>query len=196
LQENHLYYIRIIATDAATPVHSKAVSFWGDGNDPIKVYTTGELAQNCVTPTDGKKNVPTQSIVSDGNVVTTKPVDNASLQISDVQNENYLQPDNKVQTIISWITNLPASTVITVGEEKSGEKRQLTISDQEIIKHAAILTTLKTSTTYYFTVRSVDSHGNVVDSEEYSLRTPRAQENVVQKITDNFKQLLHQIKPN
>ncbi|EKE18441.1 MAG: hypothetical protein ACD_9C00336G0006 [uncultured bacterium] len=200
LQEGKIYYIKIIAKDSATPAHSNVVSSWGDGHDPIKVFTTGELIPNCA---ESKKNedgfVVVESMLALSSDIESETAESLSaspgLQIESVQNENYLQPGNKVQSIISWVTNVPASTMITYGEEKSGEKKQLTISNDMVIKHAAILTTLKTGSVYYFTVESKDADGNIAKSEEYSLRTPRQQENVIQKITNNFKGLLRQIKP-
>lgn len=197
LQEGKIYYIRIIAKDASTPVHSKDVASWGEGNDPIKVYTTGELIPSCAKE-DVKKEelaVKVNETGSSQDSYDNQQSNALPLKIDNVQNENHLQPKNKIQTIISWTTNLPASTMITYGEERSGEKRQLKISDELLTKHAAILTTLKAGSTYYFNVESKDKDGNVAISEEYSLRTPRAQENVVQKISNNFKGIFLQIKP-
>ena len=197
LQEGKIYYIKIIATDASTPAHSKTVTSWGDGNDSIKVFTTGDLIPNCATENKIAEIEPV-NIAEDINEVESlneKGQKPATLLIENVQNENYLQPGNKVQSIISWMTSLPSSTMITYSEERSGEKRELTISNDLVLKHAAILTTLKTGSTYYFQVQSRDANGNVATSEEYSLRTPRHQENVIEKITSNFKAMLRQIKP-
>ena len=202
LQENKLYYIRIIANDAATPVHSETISSWGDGGAPITVYTTGELANNCGNvalnnPDSGIDTSATklnETNVSNVDITATKQPENLSLNVTDVQNENYLQPDNKVQTIISWDTNVPASTSITYWEENSSDKKDFPVADQSSTKHAVVMTSLKAGATYYFTAQSQDSKGNIVTSDEYSLRTPNPQENVAQKISDNFHQLLGQIK--
>ncbi|KKQ62481.1 MAG: hypothetical protein US82_C0010G0001, partial [Parcubacteria group bacterium GW2011_GWC1_38_22] len=201
LQEGKIYYIKIIAKDAAINPHSTTVTAWGDGNDKIKVFTTGELIPSCASSENAKEKEPSISNISDDvkNIETINEnetnVKSSALLIENVLNENYLQPGKKVQSIISWVTNIPSSTVITYGEERSGEKKQLTVSEEMVIKHAAILTTLKTGRTYYFQVQSKDANGNVATSEEYSLRTPKAQENVIEKIMSNFKGILRQIKP-
>ena len=212
LQEGKTYYIRIIAKDAANPVHTKVVSAWGDGNEPITVYTSGELVSNCATQgaaqpsaapaQNADSNIDTPAVktsegapIADNVEMDSGQVDNSALNISEVQNENHLEPGNMVQTLISWFTNIPASTSITYWEENSGEKKQLDVSDQLATKHGAVMTTLKAGATYYFTVESKDASGNVVTSDEYSLLTPRPEENVIQKISDNFNALLHQIKP-
>lgn len=217
LQEGNIYYIRITAKDAANPAHMKNVSFWGDGKDPIRVYTTGELIPSCAVP----KETPYVAAVNDNDVSTGKnektavqittsidsttnagnakdlqQSDDSVLHISNVMNENYLQPKNKVQTIISWNTNIPATTVLIYSEGNSKEKKEIIINDQLQTKHAAILTTLKAGTTYYFNVKSVDENGGVAISEEYSLRTPKPQSTVTEKIFESFKSIFRQVKPN
>ena len=204
LQENKQYYIRIIASDDSVPANQETISSWGDGNEPITVYTTGELANNCTTGTtqNNNTNIDTTSTKTNENsnnigagisspaAVST----NATLSVTNVQNENYLQPGNMVQTIISWDTNVPASTQITYWEENSSDKKDLLVSNQMTNKHPVVMTTLKAGQTYYFTAQSKDDKGNIVTSDEYSLRTPNPEENVAQKISDNFNQLVGQIK--
>ena len=217
LQEGNIYYIRITAKDDSTPSHTKVVSSWGDGNDPIKVYTTGELIPTCAISKEeqhaaaerssdalAEKNektaAPAAESVSDvqniDNAKDVQQLDDSTLRISSVMNENYLQPKNKVQTIISWNTNNPATAVLVYGEGNSKEKKEVVISEQMQTKHAAILTTLKAGTTYYFDVKSVDEKGNIAVSEEYSLRTPRPQSTITEKIAESFKAIFRQIKPN
>lgn len=200
LQEGKIYYIRILAEDSATPVHSKVITSWGNGTDPIKVFTTGELIPTCaVQNSQEKTQIAQQSenveIQNSENLPDNAEQKASALRIENVLNENHLQPGNKIQTIISWNTNIPASTILSYSEERSGEKKQLTISEEMTTKHAAILTTFKPGSVYYFSAQSKDASGNVATSEEYSLRTPRAQENIIQKIKNNFKGLLLQIKP-
>ena len=202
LQENNIYYVRIIATDSSLQHHSKTISSWGDGNDLLKVYTTGELIPTCATQNenrtvvqDNNENKPVIAPNSD-NGMEVMQASNSSLKITEVQNENYLQPKNKVQTIISWNTNTPATTVLAYGEGNTGQKTEVIINNEKQTKHAAVLTTLKAGTTYYFSAKSVDANGNVAVSDEYSLRTPKPQSTIAEKIVENFKVIFHQIKPN
>lgn len=211
LQEGEIYYIRVTAEDAALPAHVKSVSSWGEENDPIKVYTTGNLITNCASPDDeqnstdknisGEKNE--QSVASipksteyANNEDNAGQSDDASLFILNVMKENYLQPKNKVQTIISWSTSNPATAVLVYRGGDLEGKKEVIIDEQMQSKHAAILTTLSAGMTYYFQVKSVDENGNVAISEEYSLKTPRPQSTIVEKISENFMSIFKQIKPN
>ncbi|NTW26842.1 MAG: hypothetical protein HGA36_00740 [Candidatus Moranbacteria bacterium] len=203
LQEGNLYYIRIVARhDAITGSQTKVVSSWGDGRDPIRVYTTGEIAQSCI-PVKQAESPPIASdeidAVKISDVMNESQNQNAivannSLQISNVMNESYLQPKNKIQTIISWNTNKPATTVLLYEETASREKIEIIINNQLQDKHAAILTTLKAGTAYLFSVKSVDKDGKTVISEQYSLRTPKPQSTISEKIKESFKSIFKKQK--
>lgn len=211
LQEGNIYYIRIIAKDGAIPGNTKTISSWGDGKDPIKFYTTGELIPACALAKENridsadadneKKNIPVY-VQSSGDVQNLENMDvenlNAeeSLRISNVLNENYLQPKNKVQTIISWNTDVPATTVIIYGEGNSKEKKEIVISEEMQTKHAVVLTTLRAGATYYFNVKSLDKNGNVALSEQHSLRTPKPESTITEKIVESFMSIFRQVNPN
>lgn len=203
LVEGKDYYIRISASDSENFTNVKTISDWGDGNEPISVLAVGETTAACSTQNQNKTenniNIPQSAVsttgeggaalINNGNIQQKN-----SLEILSVQNENYLQPGNKVQTIISWKTNIPATTVLLYREGNSGDKKELDVSDQKQIKHAAVLTTLKVNTAYYFEVKSKDEKGDEVISQEYSLRTPQPKETTVQQMIDNFKALFFNIK--
>ncbi len=204
LQEGLVYYVRIIARDAAMPQHTKEISSWGGGGDPIRVYTTGELIPTCAQAVAEPVTVSLASEIEEIIDAQIAPslddpenavIKSDELQILEVQNENYLQPRNKIQTIISWKTNIPATAVLIYAEEGSMEQQETAPNEQLQLKHQIVLTSLKAGTTYYFKVKSLDKDGLEKISEEYSLRTPRAEETVVEKIGDNFKSMLRQIKP-
>lgn len=197
LQENKIYYIRITAEDSASPAHTKTITSWGGmDNDPIKVFTTGELIPSCAFERQKSEEVkkeetpsqPAEQVVENGGLQN-------ELEISNVTNESHLYSRSKVQTIISWTTNNPSTTAISYSEDRSGKKEDLALPAVMANKHAVVLTSLNPGKIYYFTVQSKDEKGNMVVSEEYSLRTPRAQENVLEKIANNFKELLLQVKP-
>lgn len=201
LQEGKIYYIKITAEDSALPAHKKTVDTWGS-HDQIRVFTTGELIPSCAV--NEPKEIPTEIVESkkDLEIISTSGSGNddeqfmeASLGVDNVLNENHLQPGNKVQTIISWTTNIPSSTILAYEEQQTGQQKEIVISEDLVTKHAAVLTNLKPGSIYYFSVKSKDAQGNLATSEEYSLKTPRPQENIIQKISNNFKGLLYQIKP-
>lgn len=210
LQEGKLYYIRIITRDAAVPEHTKIISSWGDGTDPITVFTSGELVANCAN-TGNIQNSNSTANVNESNKVTiassglnsaAQDSENdktlggdSALQISSINNENYLQPKNKVQTIISWNTNNPATSVLIYSEGNSKEEKEIAIDREMQTKHAVVLTTFKAGTIYYFKVKSVDRNGNSAISQQYSLKTPKPQTTFAEKIVESFDSILRQIKP-
>lgn len=216
LQEGNIYYLRITAKDASTPGRTKSVSAWGDGNDQLKFYTTGELIPTCATARevqytasagsdkslaarDEKNSAPavkTEAVAMDnGDSEGAGQADDLVFQIGNVTNENYLQPKNKVQTIISWDTNIPATTVLIYSEGNSKEKKEIILNEKLTTRHAAVLTTLKAGMTYYFSAKSVDAKGGVATSKEHSLRTPRPQSTVAEKIVESIRSIFQQIKP-
>jgi hypothetical protein len=213
LIEAETSYVRITAVDAGDDSVMSVVSAWGDGKDPITIYAVGdEASKECVTlaqleerervnALEKKKNEDNIKIApqlrpinyDDGSAQLA--LENASLKISAVENENHIFADNKIQTIISWVTNLPSTTVLLYHEEKSDKREEVTINTEKQKKHAAVLTTFKPGTRYYFSVKSMDATGTVVTSDEYSLLTPQAKTTIVQKIKISFKSLVNDIMP-
>lgn len=214
LKEDKEYFFRLTASDSSVFSNPKSVTSWGDGHDPIKVLTSGELPVTpvCIQPSGtATVNVPPASNTASedaykvpGSIYeseddlaneTVKKPDPSVLTISNVQNENYLQPKNRIQTIVSWNTNIPSSSILLYSEGEKGEEVEFVASKENQLKHAAILTTLKAGTIYYFKVKSIDAKGSMAVSEEYSLHTPKPKETVLQAIADNFEALMYQIKP-
>jgi len=201
LQENRTYYVKILARDSWVPNHKIVVSSWGDGGDPITFYTSGEVIPTCVGTKDlqssGGANVGGSTVnATNNNDGGSQKLADQKLVISNVMSENYLQPQNKIQTIISWNTNKPANTVLIYSEGRSNEKTEIVISDRKITRHAAIMTTLKAGTTYYFNVKSVNENGEVSISEEYSLKTPKQRLTTYEKTKESLKSLLNQVMPS
>jgi len=143
LAEGKDYYIRISASDSENFTNVKTISDWGDENEPISVLAVGETTSTCFTQNQNKTenniNIP-QSIVSTTARGCATLINNGntegnnSLEILSVQNENYLQPNNKVQTIISWKTNIPATTVLLYREGNSNNTKELDANDQKTNK--------------------------------------------------------------
>jgi len=131
----------------------------------------------------------------DGNEVTetmqdfTMSQDNSAPLIEQLKADMALSQDGKVQAIISWYTNEPATTAITYKEGSSGEEKELSIKKDLTSSHVAILTTFKIGSVYFLKARSVDKSGNVTVSKERMIITPQMSENVVQVIITNFKDI-------
>lgn len=205
LKKGKMYYFRITASDSPIFTGSKTVSSWGDGNDPIRALAIEEDSQensNKIPRTSleivpeyiNGENTPDFSSENsnDGENINEQ---NGSLKISDVKNESYLQPKNKIQTIVSWKTNVPANSILLYREGKDGEEKEIILDKEKSTKHSIVIMTLKAGSAYFFKVKSEDENGNPVVSDEYSLRTPRPKETVLDLIADNFQSLFYQIKP-
>lgn len=200
------------------------VSSWGDGHDPIKVYATGEAVSFCEIKNQPTVNASQQEILdaidekikaeigstpvaptgyADGVAFTDESKAKSILQehfvdepnISEVEHESYLYENNKVQTIISWKTSVPATTALLYREGNSGTEKEIAMEKEKTTKHAAITLTFEPGKTYYFRVKSQMDNGDDLLSEEYSLRTPKAKENAMQTIKAVFTSLVHEIKP-
>ena len=198
LVEGKTYYIRLTATDSSSEPSQKVVSSWGDIKDPIKVYAVGEntIAPACVPQTG---NVANQQPSNENNrpisPIATAPVDDGLLHINDVQNESHVFAGSKVQTIISWTTNFPASTVLMYREEKSNQEQELVVSGDMQKKHVAVLTTLNPESIYYFKAKAEDEKGDTLISDEYSLLTPKPVTSLVEKIKISFKSVVQGFVP-
>ncbi len=110
-------------------------------------------------------------------------------KIDQVRTDNALAQNDKVQTIISWITDEPGTTILIYKESRTGQEREITISNSFTPSHVAVITVFKPGQVYYFKVKSLDEAGNVALSGEYALLTPKRKENIVQVIINNFQDI-------
>lgn len=122
-----------------------------------------------------------------GNFTTDK--DTAPPQLSEVKTNAALTQNDKVQTIISWDTDEPSSTIIIYRQGAGGEDQELTIDDNLTNHHVAVITSFKPGEVYNFRVKSADQSGNAAISEEYAFLAPRQKENVVQFIVSIFQDI-------
>ncbi len=110
-------------------------------------------------------------------------------EIDQIKTDSALAQNDKVQSIITWNTNEPASTSIIYKEGKNGEEKEIKIDDNLSNYHIAVVTAFKSGTVYYFKTKSVDQSGNEATSEDYALLTPKKKENIVQIIVSNFEDI-------
>lgn len=211
LKDGVTYYIKISAATNTNLESAKAVSAWG-GKDAITVSAAKDTIYSCA---DTIKEIQEQNIAlkeaaakSAANDINLEefPIiaipDSAKetainpnlFEITKFQNENYLYGKNKIQTIISWDTNLPSTTQLFYrSDENNTEKTELMISDKKTLHHVAILTSLQPAKKYYFKAMSTNAQGEDAVSEEYSLRTPGSKSNIADVIVKNFKEFVVQL---
>ena len=98
----------------------------------------------------------------------------------------FLDRNNKTQTIISWITNEPATSRIYYQEGVHGvnvELKESTELNANYTKeHVTVITKFKPGIVYTFRVESVDSGGNQVLSKPHTFMTAKKKESIFQII--------------
>ncbi|NMC87527.1 MAG: hypothetical protein GYA69_03720, partial [Candidatus Moranbacteria bacterium] len=110
-------------------------------------------------------------------------------KIDEVRTDSALTQSEKVQTIISWKTDEPATTSLIYKEGRGGQEKEVKISDNFTTGHIAVITSFKLGTVYYVKVKSEDQNGNVAISGQYSLLTPQRKQNIIQIIASNFQEI-------
>ncbi|MFH1657024.1 MAG: fibronectin type III domain-containing protein, partial [bacterium] len=138
--------------------------------------------------TDEQSNESSSEILSFSTTLSLEP----SI-ISQVRINTALIPGKveRVQAIISWKTNKPATSRVLY-EEGAGRGDVLggsTSLDSALeFDHIVITTAFKPGKVYRFRVESVDAFGNVSISRDYTILTPKPKESVLDLIINNFEQ--------
>ena len=96
---------------------------------------------------------------------------------------------DKVQTIISWITDEPSDSTVYYQEGSGSPDKELAnkqVSLELTKNHTVILTSFKPGTVYRFQISSTDSAGNMTKPPIRTIITPRQNESIVDVIFKNF----------
>jgi hypothetical protein len=140
-----------------------------------------------------------------GDRVRSQPIqfitvrDIASPIISNVTNESTLFPgsESRIQTIIEWITDEPASCVMTYREGVAGGTEP-TVREKDSIeyntKHVEVVVDFAPATVYQFWLNCTDEAKNTVQSENFVLFTPIQEKNIIDLILENFQSTFGWIK--
>ena len=135
---------------------------------------------------------------SGGDRVRSQPIqfitvrDIAAPIISNVTNESTLFPGSeaRIQTIVEWITDEPASCEMTYREGVAGGTEP-TIREKELIEyntsHVEVIVDFAPATVYQFWLNCDDEAGNTVQSENFVLFTPIQEKNIIDLILENFQ---------
>ena len=96
------------------------------------------------------------------------------------------EKSDKIQTVISWITNEPATTrifyQIGVHSSKTELKESTELENSYTKKHTILMTNFKSGVVYSFRVESIDSGGNVAVSNTNTFMTPKKKESIIDMI--------------
>lgn len=142
---------------------------------------------------------------SGGDRVRSQPIqfitvrDIAPPIITNVTNESTLFPggESRIQTIVGWDTDEPASCVMTYQEGVAGATESYTIEKERITyntKHVEVIVDFAPATVYQFYLTCVDEVGNDIKSENYVLFTPIQEKNIIDLIIENFQSTFGWVK--
>ena len=129
--------------------------------------------------------------------VTVKDV--AAPIISNVTNDSTLFPggESRIQTIIEWNTDEPASCELSYREGITGGVDPVVIAPEEISyveNHVEVIVEFAPATVYQFWLSCEDEAGNKVDSENYVLFTPIQEKSIIDIIIENFQSTFGWVK--
>ncbi len=129
--------------------------------------------------------------------VTVK--DTAPPIISNVTNESTLFPggESRIQTIIEWNTDEPASCQLSYREGITGGVEPTVIAPEQITyaeEHVEVIVDFAPATVYQFWLTCADESKNTVDSENFVLFTPIQEKNIIDIIIENFESTFGWVK--
>ncbi len=108
--------------------------------------------------------------------------------ISQIKTNSSISSDRegKIQTVISWITNKPATTMVYYMEGVHGPNVELSgkteLKNDYSRDHVTLFTEFVPGTVYTFRVESTDSSGNSTISDPNTFMTPRKSESIIDVI--------------
>jgi hypothetical protein len=98
----------------------------------------------------------------------------------------FLDRSDKIQTIISWTTNEPATSMVHYQEGVQASDAELaektTLNTNYTKEHVMVISKFKPGVVYSFRVESVDSGGNISISKLHTFMTAKKRESIIQII--------------
>ncbi len=142
---------------------------------------------------------------SGGDRVRSQPIqfitvkDTAPPFISNVTNESTIFPggESRIQTIVEWNTDEPASCTMTYREGVAGGVDPIVL-EKEVVEyntnHVEVITDFSPATVYQFWLNCTDEAGNAIQSENFVLFTPIQEKNIIDLILENFESTFGWVK--
>lgn len=99
---------------------------------------------------------------------------------------------DRAQVVISWITNEPATSLVSYEEGQASVDKELLNkinekTDNFTTNHAVIIPSLKVGTVYRIQIASQDDAGNIYKTPVRSIITPKNSESVLDIVFKNFE---------
>lgn len=139
-------------------------------------------------------DVEIESVDADGNVAAetferfSTAEDDLPPELSHIQADStvFLDRGDKIQTIISWLTNEPATSRVYYQEGVHGlgvDLVEATALNTDYSKeHVMVVTKFKPGLVYTFRVESIDSGGNTTLSKPHTFMTAKKRESIIDMI--------------
>ena len=135
---------------------------------PTATPTLAATATPIITPTPVATDTPAPTATPAPTTAPTSTPENNNILINDVKAIDI----TNTSAVITWVTNLPASSQVEYGQRK--EAKRLTSEDAELlINHAVTLSNLEPNRTYLYRAYSRSETGQLTTSVEYSFKTAR-----------------------
>lgn len=121
-------------------------------------------------------------------------------EITDIKVDStiFLDKEGKIQTIISWTTNEPATSRAYYQEGVQPGEKELQnatdLNDSYTKDHIMVFTKFQPGKVYSFRAESIDSGGNASISKIYTFMTPKKKESIFQMIIRILEQTFGWIK--
>ena len=135
------------------------------------------------------RDVASDPILSEFLEFTTS-IDDKPPLIKDLTADGLLTKRDKVQVFVSWTTDEPATGQVFYeeGVERGRELKKKSPKDANFTtNHIIILTEFQPGGLYQIRIESLDSSGNKSISEDYTILTPRKEENIIDIIVQQFQ---------
>lgn len=139
-------------------------------------------------------NVEISSMDEEGNTATevferfSTSEDDFPPEISHIKADStiFIDRNNKIQTVISWITNEPATSRVHYQEGVHGGGAELSESSElktnYTKEHVMVINKFKPGVVYSFRVESIDSGGNTTTSNVHTFMTAKKKDSIIQVI--------------
>ena len=137
------------------------------------------------------KNESNNEVVSQVFHFTTT-IDTAPPILTNISSNSTLYPGqaSKVQTIVSWETNKPATSQVFFQEGASSSSifiASSTFDTSLTEKHIVVLTNFKPGTVYRYWIQSQDASNNLSKSDNFTILTPIEKKTIIDIIGNNFQ---------
>jgi len=175
-------YINVTSLEKNTAAET---GFSRDHSIPIQNLTSDQNYSCTIIARDEEGHESRSSSISFSTLRDTKPpkIDNVKFDI------NVIAGKNKVRATIAWKTDEDSASQVKFKESNVEQYSESAELPDLVENHFVTLPDLKPQTTYKMISVSKDKTGNVGQSEEYILLTPKQKRTFLQIILENIQQI-------